>query len=91
MTLSFENFIALNVSFGSAGADLEREVRKRLLAWRHLLQLLRVYEAAAPGFVDADTANDLAVISSRAFQPDGSFPEPEGALSHAALVAGSLS
>lgn len=57
---------------------MDREARKRLLAWRHLLQLLALYEAAAPGFIDADTANDLAVIADRAFQPDGSFPEPEG-------------
>ena len=65
--------------FCCAGEDIDREARKRLLAWRHLLQLLAVYQAAAPGFVDADTANDLAVIASRAFQPDGSLPEPAGA------------
>lgn len=64
----------------SWGAEegLDREAKRRLQAWRHLLQLLRLYEAAAPGYVDADAASDLAVIAAKAFRPDGTIAEAAG-------------
>ena len=54
----------------------DREETRKQKAWRRLLRLMHLYELLSPGFLDAQTAGDLAVIGQRGFAAGG--PQPDG-------------